>query len=265
MEGPEKRIRTKHWTYWKGKANLLSPDDIIRLPIDVRVHILTRVEDLEILFQLGRQEPLMKAFMKKYDIFGKWFRYHCGLEKEEGNVDRMITELSRYFDVNDDGYVMIEWRDRNDDENYIELSCCNSGVELWCNQSYDFLSEFDTVEYDVARHINAYRFTVDEPMMRFLKVAMYIDSRYKHMEKMYAHAPIAFNHRSPFDVLCLVRLTKWSEWRFSYEIDIDDDPTFVPTKNTNIAKVLRPVEQPHEIFTLLKQGLRDGVIKVSEL
>lgn len=263
MQGPEKRLRTKPWTYWNGKANLLSPGDIIRLPIDVRVHLLTRVDDLDQLFQLGRQEPLMKAFMKKYDIFGKWFRYQCGLEEED--VDNTISGLSQYFDVDDDGYIMIEWRDRNDDENYIELSCCNSGVELWCKQSYDFLSEFDTVEYDVARNINAYVFTEDEPMMRFLKIAIHIDQRYKHMVKQRASAPITFNHRSPFDILCLVRLSKWSEWQFQYELDLDSDPDYVPAENINIVKVLRHTGEPHGIYTLLVQGLRDGTIKVSEL
>lgn len=263
MEGPEKRLRTKPWTYWNG---ILSPDDIIRLPIDVRVHLLTRVDDLDQLFQLGRQEPLMKAFMKKYDIFGKWFRYHCGLEQDVDTVDKIISELSAYFDMDDDGYIMIEWCDPNDFSNYIELSCCNAGVDLWCKQSYAFLSEFDTVEYDVARQINAHLFTEDEePMMRFLKVAIHIDQRYKHMVKTRASVPIAFDHRSPFDVLCLVRLLKWSWWKFQYGLDIDSDPDYVPTENTNIVKVLRYAREPREIYPLLVQGLRDGAIKVSDL
>lgn len=265
MQGPEKRLRTKPWTYWNGKANLLSPGDIIRLPIDVRVHLLTRVGDLDQLFQLGRQEPLMKAFMKKYDIFGKWFRYQCGLEEKD--VDKTISGLSQYFDVDDDGYIMIEWRDRNDFSNYIQLSCCEVGVDVWCKQlSYGFLREFDTVETDTFGTTNAYTYTDEvEPMARFIKLAMHIDQYYKHMVKQHTSAPIAFNHRSPFDILCLVRLTKWSEWQFQYDLKLGDDPDYVPTENTNMVKVLRLIREPHEIHTLLVQGLRDGTIKVSEL
>ena len=265
-EGERKRLRRKPWTFWDRKTQHLSPGDIIRLPIDVRVHLLTRVDHLDILFQLGRQEPLMKAFMKKYDIFGKWFRYHCGLEKEEDSVDNIISDLSESFGVDDDGFVMIEWRDQNNNVENIELSCTATGLELWCTQTFDFLSEFDTVKNYTPGETNAILTTInEEPLVRFIKLSLYIDRRYRHMKRIRVNTPVVFNHRSPFDVLCLSRLSKWSDWQSQYEIDIDDDPTFVPTENTNIVRVLRHAGTPYEIYTFLVQGLSDEAIKVSEL
>lgn len=250
MEGPYKRI--------KSGDKLYDPHDIARLPVDVRVHILTRVDRLEDLFTLARQMPLMKAFMKEKDVFGKWFRYHTGFsESESDQVDAYVTRLIKQLNGDDYITVGVGWDMR---DNYINLSVEKDNSLLFQTNLSRLRNMFDKLELKTSARknrngqFNVIRQCDTEPILQLVKVARWVDKHFPDWEySRIGPREVSFSHTLPFDLLALCQLP-------NVLAELDEDNA---QKLGVVLKALYLVVDPAEIYTRLVQGLttREWTVK----
>lgn len=186
----------------RAKKEPLSPEDIARLPIDVRVEVLSRVDRLEDLFALGRQMPVMKAFMKKYDVFGKWFRYHTGLSVDE--ADDFVKDVVRSFKMNGGGPLHIEWG-QFPYNNHINIEFTPSGVL--------FITDVNEIAQMYGKNITRGKSmwipvpVAEEPMLFLIRMTHFIDRKFPQLRRRRFEELTNFSHQSPFDLLSLVTLS----------------------------------------------------------
>lgn len=88
MESPEKRVRTD-----TGEEYTLF--NLKELPEEILLIILEQLEDVWDLFVLGRVDPDLKDFIKRHDIFRRWFLRHLKVQTDQ-EADDLIE-----FIVND--------------------------------------------------------------------------------------------------------------------------------------------------------------------
>lgn len=188
----------------RAKKELLSPEDIARLPIDVRVEVLSRVDRLEDLFALGRQMPMMKAFMKRYDVFGKWFRYHTGLSVDE--ADDYVKLIVRSFEMDAHGFVNISWG-RGYATNHLRV--------VFIEQIVIFITDVKEIVEMFGKKTTPKESVVirvpveEEPMLYLIRILRMIDQKLPEFRDHKSHFVelMNFSHKSPFDLLSLISLS----------------------------------------------------------
>lgn len=193
----------------RAKKEPLSPEDIIRLPVDVRVEVLSRVDRLEDLFALGRQMPVMKAFMKRYDVFGKWFRYHTGFSNvEAGDIDGYVANLIGSLTPNDGGGAEIVWLSDSTLEN-ITLIVRSTSVEIFSNvPRLRLVLERLGVDIRTRPEYSGEYFEATnndstiEPSLQCINIARMIDKQFPPLARVMSKQCM-FNHNMPFDLLAL--------------------------------------------------------------
>lgn len=263
MEGPYKRIKIGNDEY--------DPRDIARLPVDVRVHILTRVERLRDLFTLARHMPLMKAFMKEKDVFGKWFRYHTGFtESESDQVDAYVTLIIKQLDGIGNDPLGVEWYT---DDDYIYLSVKNDNSIVFETNMSRVRNMFKNLGLKISsqKYKNGdFDATVQcdtEPMLQLVKIARWIDKHFPDLEyNLLGLGNVSFKHTLPFDLLALCQLPKNFERIDELRLQ---DYGLAKEGNTEkfgvVPKVMHSEEirDPVEIYTRLVQGLttREWTVK----
>lgn len=266
MEGFNKRIKSGEGYY--------DPGDIARLPVDVRVHVLTRVDRLNDLFTLARQMPLMKAFMKEKDVFGKWFRYHTGFaESEKDQVDAYVTQLFRDFEENDGGEVEVTWTARNMSDNNIFMSVGKNNTLTFLTNQSRLRNIFDDglgLKINTQKYHNNYFDVImlcdTEPILQGVKVARMIDKYFPDLvRQQHNNGGVSFNHMLPFDLLALCQMPG-----FVKDL-LDEDDLRQDDNEDNVARLGVVLETLYAggyldtttIYTRLVQGLttREWTVK----
>lgn len=82
MEGSGKRAKTAPPTF----------GELQKMDNNVRVHVLERMDNLFYLFAYGRDNLEFRKWMKKHNVFERWFRYHMNVGFDV-HVDKFMSSL----------------------------------------------------------------------------------------------------------------------------------------------------------------------------
>lgn len=239
----------------------MSLEDIVRLPVDIRVEILSRVERLEDLFQLGRQKPLMKAFMKNRNVFGKWFRRQCGFLETESDeeVNNYVMDLFEYFDI-DGGELFVEFRL---DGQMFNVSSSNDSVRILTNVP-QIVALVKTERWHsqlLGDNYTSVAFKISSPVVQMIRLVKRLEKLFPTFKRrnMFVRERIVFNHKLPFDVLSFDRLSRFTVGVMDY----DDEP--LGPVGDIVPRMQNLEYKANVIFNFLRDGLVSGEFTVSRV
>lgn len=168
---------------------------LARLPSDLRVLVLTHVEDIQDLFVFGRVNKGMKRWMHEKRVYAQWFKRQCGLPQgiEDSVVNQHVSHFLSRFERQS---LTMKW---------------NTGGKFFLCRFDTLHAVWDVPDATIRKQIGFSSrnglLSFDENLFfRSFQLFMYMNAYYKVGPRQDDVYPGTFSCQHPLDVLCVSKL-----------------------------------------------------------
>lgn len=251
--------------------------DLTKLPKDVRIMTLTRVKSIYDLFTIGRTNMDMRQFMKKHNVFPKWFCYNLNVPEEDfGQLQAICNAVLHGLDiVRNECFILISNEEgmqcllRFRSEPFKIMFQTN---ELKNPKELLKISTLEVVDpngrdgnYNSTEDVWPYDESFASGILKFLSVAFHIVTKNNLQMKLrvqprtrdfFPNLSLCQIHR-PFDLLSLLTALKYASKK---------SKRYDAKHSAYIEKMgLKPSRHVDEYFTQILAKLKDGSLRVVDL
>lgn len=250
--------------------------DLTKLPKDVRIMTLTRVKSIYDLFTIGRTNMDMRQFMKKHDVFPKWFCYNLNVPEEDfGELQAICNGVLH-------GLYIAPYRDecriaiqRVDEPMGCSLNFQSDPFKITVRtmnlKNAKELLKISTLElvnpngldgnYDGTEDVWPYDESFSSGILKFLSVAYHMATKNKlQLKLLAARDAVDLNLcriGRPFHLLALLTALKYAS---------KDSKRWDDKSRAYVAKMaLKPSRHVDEYFSQILAKLKDGSLRVVDL